>query len=166
MGVAISSTSKPQDLGAIERYEYELIPGSRINDKLEEFFKASGLKVARQNFEYKSAGEVYSGQNIYAILHAPRGDATEAIVLVGAWKNVEGVLNLSGVALMLTLARYFKSTPRTSRYGGLHANERQDGPFGRRTLYLLSRQIAKLDRKLGLMPITTRTNLLLFSPCR
>jgi glycosylphosphatidylinositol transamidase len=83
---------------------------SRVNDKLEEFFKASGLKVARQKYEYKSAGETYSGENIYAILHAPRGDAEEAIVLVGAWTNVEGELNKSGVALVLTLARYFKSS--------------------------------------------------------
>jgi GPI-anchor transamidase subunit GAA1 len=80
----------------------------RVNDKLEEFFKASGLKVARQSYEYKSAGETYAGENIYAILHAPRGDATEAIVLVGAWWNMEGKLNRSGVALILTLARYFK----------------------------------------------------------
>jgi glycosylphosphatidylinositol transamidase len=80
----------------------------RVNDKLEEYFKASGLKVARQKYEYKSAGETYTGENIYAILHAPRGDATEAIVLVGAWRNMEGVLNRSGVALVLTLARYFK----------------------------------------------------------
>lgn len=79
-----------------------------VNDKLEEFFKASGLKVARQSYEYKSAGETYKGENIYAILHAPRGDATEAIVLVGAWRNIEGKLNRSGVALVLTLARYFK----------------------------------------------------------
>ncbi|KAK2628868.1 hypothetical protein QTJ16_001971 [Diplocarpon rosae] len=79
-----------------------------VNDKLEEFFKASGLKVARQKYKYKSAGEIYSGENIYAILHAPRGDATEAIVLVGAWKNMDGELNRSGVALVLTLARYFK----------------------------------------------------------
>lgn len=79
-----------------------------MNDKLEEFLKASGLKVARQSYEYQSAGETYKGENIYAILHAPRGDATEAIVLVGAWRNIEGKLNRSGVALVLTLARYFK----------------------------------------------------------
>lgn len=79
-----------------------------MNDKLEEFFKAAGLKVARQKFEYKSAGETYKGENIYAILHAPRGDATEAIVLVGAWKNMDGDLNRSGIALVITLARYFK----------------------------------------------------------
>ena len=95
--------------------------GHRVNDKLEELFKASGLKVARQKYEYKSAGETYKGENIYAILHAPRGDATEAIVLVGAWRNVDGVLNKSGVALVLTLARYFKSNwnPLLLRHWGL-----------------------------------------------
>lgn len=79
-----------------------------MNDKLEDIFKASGLKVARQKYEYTTAGVVHGGENIYAILHAPRGDATEAIVLVGAWVNVDGTINRSGVALVLTLARYFK----------------------------------------------------------
>lgn len=45
---------------------------------------------------------------MYGILQAPRGDATEAIVLVAAWKSMEGELNRNGVALALTLARYFK----------------------------------------------------------
>ncbi|KAL5323432.1 hypothetical protein ACEPPN_007968 [Leptodophora sp. 'Broadleaf-Isolate-01'] len=93
------------------KHEVDALEGKsnfEVNDKLEEFFKASGLKVARQKYEYTSAGETYSGENIYAILHAPRGDATEAIVLVGAWKNIEEELNRSGVALVLTLARYFK----------------------------------------------------------
>ena len=79
-----------------------------MNDKIEEFFRASDLKVARQHYEYRSAGVSYTGENTYAILHAPRGDATEAIVLMGAWKTVNGELNRSGVALVLTLARYFK----------------------------------------------------------
>ncbi|APA14110.1 hypothetical protein sscle_12g088800 [Sclerotinia sclerotiorum 1980 UF-70] len=78
-----------------------------VNDKLEEFFKATGLRVARQKYEYKSAGEIHRGENVYAILHAPRGDATEAIVLVAAWRNIDGELNRSGVPLVLTLARYF-----------------------------------------------------------
>jgi hypothetical protein len=80
-----------------------------VNDKLDEIFKASGLKVARQQYEYTTSGVRYAGENVYAILHAPRGDATEAIVLVGAWKNMKGELNRSGVTLVLTLARYFKS---------------------------------------------------------
>lgn len=45
---------------------------------------------------------------MYAVLQGPRADATEAIVLVAAWKNMAGELNNSGVALVLTLARYFK----------------------------------------------------------
>lgn len=79
-----------------------------MNEKLETFLISAGLKVARQEYEYTSLGVKYSGENIYSILHAPRGDATEAIVLVSPWRNVEGVLNRSGVALLLTLARYFK----------------------------------------------------------
>lgn len=43
------------------------------------------------------------------MIHAPRGDATEAIVLVAALRTVDDELNVNGVALALTLARYFKS---------------------------------------------------------
>lgn len=77
-------------------------------DVVQRIFRAAGLKVATQNYEYRSAGNVYQGQNVYSIIHAPRGDATEAIVLVAAWKTIEGELNLNGVTLALTLARYFK----------------------------------------------------------
>ena len=45
---------------------------------------------------------------MYGIIRAPRGDATEAIVLLAAWTNMNGELNQSGVALTLALARYFK----------------------------------------------------------
>jgi len=83
--------------------------GYRVSEKLQSIFRASGLKVATQNYEYKSAGIVHKGQNIYSIIHAPRGDATEAIVLVAPWRTVDGELNLNGVTLALTLARYFKS---------------------------------------------------------
>lgn len=76
--------------------------------KLSEILKSSGLKTASQKYEYEAAGKTYRGENVYAILHAPRGDATEAIVLVAAWTNMDGELNQSGVALALTLARYFK----------------------------------------------------------
>lgn len=64
--------------------------------------------MASQKYKYKAAGNTFEGENVYAILHAPRGDATEAIVLVAAWTNMDGELNQSGVALALTLARYFK----------------------------------------------------------
>lgn len=55
-----------------------------------------------------------SGKNVYAVLQGPRADATEAMVLIAAWRNMDGKINYSGVALTLTLARYFKRTaPRT-----------------------------------------------------
>lgn len=79
-----------------------------INDGLAAIFHGIGLKSGRQNFTYTASGRAYAGENIYAILQAPRGDATEAIVLVAAWTNVKGELNRRGVALLLTLARYFR----------------------------------------------------------
>ncbi|KAK5653552.1 hypothetical protein OQA88_8811 [Cercophora sp. LCS_1] len=81
---------------------------NEVNDGLEPIIKGLGLKTGRQNFTYQSAGRIYSGENLYAILQAPRGDATEAIVLVAAWENVKGEFNRNGVPLLLTLARYFK----------------------------------------------------------
>jgi glycosylphosphatidylinositol transamidase len=44
---------------------------------------------------------------VYSILQGPRADATEAVVLIAAWRNMAGAINYSGVALVLTLARYF-----------------------------------------------------------
>ncbi|KAK2739706.1 Glycosyl phosphatidyl inositol protein transamidase complex subunit [Onygenales sp. PD_40] len=79
-----------------------------ISQKIQSIFQESGLKVATQDYEYRSAGNVHTGQNVYSVIQAPRGDATEAIVLVAAWKTIEDELNLNGVTLALTLARYFK----------------------------------------------------------
>ncbi|CAK7266255.1 Glycosyl phosphatidyl inositol protein transamidase complex subunit [Sporothrix epigloea] len=79
-----------------------------INDHLEPILAAGGLKVARQNYTYHSAGATYEGENLYAILQAPRGDATEALVLVSPWRSIDDVPNPHGVALALALARYFR----------------------------------------------------------
>ncbi|OGE55422.1 hypothetical protein PENARI_c004G01311 [Penicillium arizonense] len=79
-----------------------------VSDKVLSILQAAGLKVATQKYEYTSAGITHQGENAYAIIHAPRGDATEAIVLVAAWKTADDELNLNGVTLALTLARYFK----------------------------------------------------------
>jgi glycosylphosphatidylinositol transamidase len=79
-----------------------------ISAKLGDVFDSIGLKTATQGYAYSSSGQSVRGQNTYAILSAPRGDATEAIVLVAAWRNVAGEVNRNGVALLLTLARYFR----------------------------------------------------------
>ncbi|KAF3906518.1 hypothetical protein ABW20_dc0107232 [Dactylellina cionopaga] len=73
-----------------------------------EIFRSAGLKVGKQRYSYKAAGGQYTGENVYAVLHAPRGDATEAIVLCAPWKNIDHILNEGGVALTLALSRYFK----------------------------------------------------------
>ena len=108
----------------------------RISTKLCEVFKSSGLKVARQKYEYNAAGNKHNGENVYAVLNAPRGDATEAIVLVAAWINMDGELNHSGITLVLTLARYFKSAylPSTLRACALRYKliTCKDGPCGPR----------------------------------
>jgi glycosylphosphatidylinositol transamidase len=69
--------------------------------------RESGLKVAEQAYTYNAAGEDITGTNVYGILQGPRADATEAMVIMAGWKNFEGLVNYSGVALVLTLARYF-----------------------------------------------------------
>ncbi|EFQ97336.1 GPI transamidase component GAA1 [Nannizzia gypsea CBS 118893] len=92
-----------QELDTVKDLDYSL-----VSEKLQSVFRESGLKVATQNYEYQSSGNVYTGQNVYSVIHAPRGDGTEAMVLIAAWKTVDGELNLHGVALALTLARYFK----------------------------------------------------------
>lgn len=47
-----------------------------------------------------------AGSNIYGILHAPRGENTEAMVLVAPWLNKDGEYNDGGVSLVPALARY------------------------------------------------------------
>lgn len=89
---------------------YALIdkPEEERSHKLEAIFKEQNLKVATQKYNYTVSNRTITNENVYAILQGPRADATEAIVLIGAWKNLDGEINNSGVALVLTLARYFK----------------------------------------------------------
>jgi glycosylphosphatidylinositol transamidase len=81
---------------------------ARRSKALESIFLEQNLKVATQKYNYTFSNHSIANENVYAILQGPRADATEAIVLIGAWKNMEGEINNSGVALVLTLARYFK----------------------------------------------------------
>lgn len=80
---------------------------------------ANGLKTAIQNYTYEISGQKRSGQNVYAVLQGPRADATEAMVLMGAWRNMDNEVNFSGVALVLTLARYFKRESAIPAYSTL-----------------------------------------------
>ncbi|KAF4549811.1 GPI transamidase component-like protein [Elsinoe fawcettii] len=78
------------------------------NKALLDILKSQGLKAATQDYHFSRAGEWKNGTNVYGVIQGPRADATEAMVLIGAWRNSEDKINYSGVALVLTLARYFK----------------------------------------------------------
>lgn len=78
------------------------------NAKIQDLFRSAGLKSARQRYSFTSSGRVYEGENVHAVLHAPRGDGTEAIVVLAALTNIDDASNLNGVTLLISLARYFK----------------------------------------------------------
>lgn len=125
---------------------------NRVSDKVQSILQAAGLKVATQKYEYTSAGITHQGENAYAIIHAPRGDATEAIVLVAAWKTADDELNLNGVTLALTLARYFKSGFCVYARRDAIADSSQDGRYGPKISFSLLLPIVKVEHRLGLMP--------------
>jgi len=77
-------------------------------DALERMIGEVGLKAARQEYSFNIPGVEVKGTNVYGLLRGPRADATEAMVLIAAWRNFDGEVNYSAVALALTLARYFK----------------------------------------------------------
>ncbi|GAB7356334.1 hypothetical protein MBLNU459_g7127t1 [Dothideomycetes sp. NU459] len=78
------------------------------SQSLADILASSGLKAGIQNYSYEVAGQQRAGKNVYAVLQGPRADATEAMVLIAAWRNMDDEINYSGVALVLALARYFK----------------------------------------------------------
>lgn len=77
------------------------------NQRIRDLFSNSGIKSAVQPYSYMVGGKEHQGENVYGIVHAPRGDGTESIVIVAPIENFEGQLNTMGVTLVLTLARYF-----------------------------------------------------------
>jgi hypothetical protein len=68
------------------------------------------LKTGQQhyNLHAEDAGIGVNGTNVYGILRAPRGDATEAIVLSTCWRTTDGRIDIGGVSLLMSLAGYFK----------------------------------------------------------
>ncbi|KAF2481967.1 Gaa1-like protein [Neohortaea acidophila] len=85
-----------------QRSDHDRIAG------LEQILQENGLKAAAQPYSWQVAGEEIAGTNVYGLIQGPRADATEAMVLIAAWRNFAGDINYSGVALVLTLARYLK----------------------------------------------------------
>ena len=75
------------------------------------------LKTGQQNYSLSERlfGIGVNGTNVYGILRAPRGDATEAIVLSTSWRTIDGEIDIGGVSLLMSLAGYFKRNKSFAR---------------------------------------------------
>ncbi|WEJ97399.1 Glycosyl phosphatidyl inositol protein transamidase complex subunit [Yamadazyma tenuis] len=87
------------------RNELKIFEGAAIDERnavVEGWLKDIGLKTAYHRLHDPSVQD-----NMYAILHAARGDDTEAMVLSVPWTTSDGEYNLGGASLAVALARYF-----------------------------------------------------------
>lgn len=82
-----------------KKWDYE--QAARSNPELGSWLSDLGLKVA--HFDDPKTNST----TLYAVMHAPRGDNTEAIVLVTPYITSSDESNIGGFALAPALARYF-----------------------------------------------------------
>uniref|UniRef100_A0A060SWX8 ARAD1A03806p n=1 Tax=Blastobotrys adeninivorans TaxID=409370 RepID=A0A060SWX8_BLAAD len=76
-------------------------------DAVVQWFRDIGIKPFTHSWDVSYGSQSFNGTNVYGILHAPRGDSSEAMALVAPWINRNGEYNTGGVALLAALARYF-----------------------------------------------------------
>ncbi|ODV96064.1 hypothetical protein PACTADRAFT_49483 [Pachysolen tannophilus NRRL Y-2460] len=92
-----------------EVVKLESLPITARNDVLEIWLKSLGYKTSKHQYHElhsnKSSGD--TGENFYAIMHAPRGDDTEAMVLAAPWVTSDGEFNTGGISLAVSMANYF-----------------------------------------------------------
>lgn len=92
----------------VRGYRNELVnmmnaPQSERNLALEDWLQTIGYKTSVDTF-VNEQGEVKT--TLYAIYHVPKGDDTEAMVLVAPWFTEERELNINGVAITMGLGKY------------------------------------------------------------
>lgn len=88
-----------------EIYRHDKATLLERNAMVKEWLGEIGYKTAILNYTEPLTG--IEKPTLYAIYHAPKGDDTEAMVMVAPWHTKEGEFNLGGAALGLSLARYF-----------------------------------------------------------
>uniref|UniRef100_A0A0K8R9Q0 GPI-anchor transamidase component GPAA1 n=1 Tax=Ixodes ricinus TaxID=34613 RepID=A0A0K8R9Q0_IXORI len=76
-------------------------------------FRQLGLDVYRHNFSLHyplGSKPTHTGENVYAILRAPRAASTEAVVLSSPYRTEDNLhgSSLPGIALMIAMAKYFR----------------------------------------------------------
>lgn len=81
------------------RWDFDEV--AKTNPQLEEWLRDFGLTVSHHHDKKTN----YT--TTYAIMHAPRGDNTESLVLVAPYFTSDGEKNVGGLALAPALARYF-----------------------------------------------------------
>lgn len=87
-----------------EVYTTKLKSCEERNQVLDGWLKEIGYTTSVLNY---TAPDGTSKPILYAIFHAPKGDDTEAMVIAAPWKVRDGQYNLGGVALGVSMARYF-----------------------------------------------------------
>lgn len=103
----VTSYFRESEWNIVRGYKKELkiLTGSSIearNTIMEGWLETVGLKTA-----YHQPSDPNDPATLYGILHAARGDDTEAMVLAVPWTTSDGEYNLSGASLAISLARYF-----------------------------------------------------------
>lgn len=81
-------------------HDFEDRPIEERNAQVETWLTDIGLKTS---YHINPKGN----NTLYAIMHAPRGDDTESMVLAVPWKTSTGQYNEGGVAIGVALLRYF-----------------------------------------------------------
>lgn len=72
------------------------------NNMVEEWLQDIGIKTGYHHIEDENTPDT-----LYGIMHAPRGDDTEAMVLAVPWITSDNQYNLGGASLGLALMKYF-----------------------------------------------------------
>lgn len=88
--------------------QFDSIDNNDRNEQMAEWLQSFGAKTAIYD------GQEY-GDSLYGILHAERGDGTEAILLAVPWYNSEGEFNAGGASLGISLSRFFSRWPVWSK---------------------------------------------------
>lgn len=98
----------PNELDKTIETAYEVVTAQERFATIESWLQEFGVKTATYHNNV-------TGDTLYGVLHAPRGDGTEAMVLCMPWHNGDGNFNIGGTALGIDLARYFSRWPIWSK---------------------------------------------------
>lgn len=93
---------------------------TKRNDEVAGWLKEFGIKTATFH-------DQEHGDTLYGVLHAPRGDGTEAMLITVPWTNSDGENNVSGVSLGVALTRFFSRWPVWSKNIIIVVPENPDG---------------------------------------